>query len=1784
MTDTAYFSLKEILGQRQWPLAGIAPEITDHIWVSNTWYDETNQSGHIGVLLEQDISIRMPGIDCVAISIGSAAGATEFDLTASFNPFSIGVRIPVVLRIDADILRPIKAGTLLEPDLDAKTLDIPLANVDLSLNAAGEARLTMNSAVQIPRCMIGTSGVIIEGGSISWLGPGDPAPSGTVDPPPEGFSGLYIGNASVQLSGLSTGSPNLRLQYCYLGSGGFTGSIFIEDTALRWDDTQKDYTGLVTGELFGFKVGLRRVDIRFERNALKWGAIHTEMFLPYLDKRIGLELALSLNGDLAVALTGPQSTNPETGVSLVGSLLTIEKPDVMRLTLKSVQFEEKEGDWALIASGALRPLMPGVQWPEVAVKSFAIRSDGRVEIEGGWLDLPQQKGVNFFGFPLEVRKFGMGSDTDRRWMGFSGGLKLVDGLPVGGSVEGLKLRWNPANPTEHDIELKGVDIALDIPNVLLLKGHVSFFQEENKQWFQGSAKVDLRSLNCSLDAQVLVGRTETYTYFYVFLEAGLPTGIPLFQTGLAIYGLGGLFGYNVRPDRREGEPWYEGWYKRSPEGPTDAGKWTDQVERRVFGASVTIGTYPDNGTALNGRVLLIVIIPGPLVLIEGRMNLIQDRKSIRTSEPLFKSLAVLDGEAGTFQLNMEAHWFYPQDPTNRGAVIDLTGMAEAFFDFNHSERWYLNVGVKEPREKRIRARLLRLFEANAYFMLNQQRLALGGFVGIDERFVYGPVTLRYGAWFENDAELVFRPLQLTADAGLHGRAELKAFGVGLSVELDAVAHLTTPKPFEFSAELHAKADLPVPLPDIEVRIPFEYKDPQPPVLMVPLQSVELISLKGSEFWDTGDETNPKLVPLDGKPAIVFAKSMQDLAKVGGNIQPAVSERAGELTFDYRLDSIRLERLVGTSWIVEAETGATASIGNVRLLRGMWVPISGQGDAPPASKLVLGIRSPFEGTQGTAGNSSAEEFSNRYSGYPGVYETRDYDHLDAGDVIFGDANQHYMLDGLEYDTGALRVSATESGVEVVRKSDPRFNLRTSPWRHRQALWLPGGYYQTPPQGDDPIPTPSGRRSLRIIFPYALRGGGATLQQVRLQITTLLGGGAISYGAGGVRLDEQLFQGGLTSLPPEPRHYEIALTGPGIEYVDLDAEITALFAVRFLRLGGSSSAGQSNAHNMQSTADQWSGEEPLFQPDSLYRLRIISSVDVTPDSATTLLPQELDAGALTPAALPTPTPIGGKQRYTFAQEVYFRTEGPPGFVSHEIDRNVAREVPTLPDDGGTPKAPTSLARRLDAYVQTTLPANGSVLFYRGYDLYVYFNEPYVRQLYQGYGGRTLNLSLADRNGSPPRELTGGMANQPQWTDTSLTPEWIKQRDVGLSREQSQWMHLAGESGWFGLRATDLPYRDVLRITPTGPALAPATTYTASLCAVPGTNAIDEELFRFSFTTSRFASFVHHIHSFSGRLWDSDQSRDTPLPALSAEQQTALEAAAKRGTPDDFDAIVELFGLRFGQLPNSLEITVLRDAAKRWGFLLESPEPIDSARTSISSFWRPIPVESANQQGAIRLRDVRFGDHSSGNYKTEWIDLIVAETADLDGCAIQHARSSLGSANYSTVYEFSGQQLAFSGTIIRVHAGRAPISPQPDDGIVHVYAGVSGAGGTGWLLEAGGDALRIVDRNGSVISAQGYLPLWDPEEALWIWNADRTRALIFPRPRVQPLGCLVSFVMMLPQWLLDLLAKIVSAFQPPLGISSGTYRFEWTYSLDKPGLPLLSRARQSALEIAVTQLTVG
>jgi hypothetical protein len=114
------------------------------------------------------------------------------------------------------------------------------------------------------------------------------------------------------------------------------------------------------------------------------------------------------------------------------------------------------------------------------------------------------------------------------------------------------------------------------------------------------------------------------------------------------------------------------------------------------------------------------------------------------------ALAVLDGVAGTFDLNVDGRWpFKPDDPMRN--VISVVGGAEAHFEFHDPSAWHLYLGERTPSEKRIRAEIFKVLEGNSYLMLDSRSLEVGAWIGYERKWKKGPLKVALSASIEGRA-------------------------------------------------------------------------------------------------------------------------------------------------------------------------------------------------------------------------------------------------------------------------------------------------------------------------------------------------------------------------------------------------------------------------------------------------------------------------------------------------------------------------------------------------------------------------------------------------------------------------------------------------------------------------------------------------------------------------------------------------------------------------------------------------------------------------------------------------------------------------------------------------------------------------------------------------------------------------------------------------------------------------------------------------------------------------
>lgn len=572
-------------------------------------------------------------------------------------------------------------------------------------------------------------------------------------------------------------------------------------------------------------------------------------------------------------------------------------------------------------------------------------------------------------------------------------------------MDGLKIFWKEPLTDIKDIHMKmsGIKVAFDIADVLKFDGAVLFIDEIDKitntpkRGFKGGVKITLHPLDgMMLDAQFIAGRNTlapSYNFFYIFIGAELPVGIPLGSTGASLYGMAGLFGYNMLPKKAESEEWYgeadgtSGWYKRAPQGISGVEKWADSRESLALGAGVTLGTA-DNGFTFSGKVLLVVLIPGPMILVEGKAQFLKERKNL-DADPIFRMLAVLDPKSGTFLMNIEARY---KNPEKDGLLININGGAEAFFNFNNPNAWHFYLGQDTPEAKRIRARVLSLFEANAFVMLDANGVLMGAWAGYDRNWKYGPLSVVLQAWIEGRLGLSYKPPQADGMLALNGNVQLKAFGQGLGLSVYAGLLAKAPTPWYVRGEFDVKLDLPWPLPDPKAHIVLEWQEELEPLIPLALAKIGIEHLKVTEKWDLvkypdydtdkdgfRDGANPEpqeahkkspIIPLDARPVLTFARAVEDGPFAGNNLAPPpAADIIGDYQYKYRLKKVVLTKSpkigFGT-WVTVAEKSADIPTAASSLF-GHWQVVPGKESQN--LKLMLWSNTPFEISRELASNHS-----------------------------------------------------------------------------------------------------------------------------------------------------------------------------------------------------------------------------------------------------------------------------------------------------------------------------------------------------------------------------------------------------------------------------------------------------------------------------------------------------------------------------------------------------------------------------------------------------------------------------------------------------------------------------------------------------------------------------------------------------------------------------------------------------------------------------------------------
>jgi len=152
----------------------------------------------------------------------------------------------------------------------------------------------------------------------------------------------------------------------------------------------------------------------------------------------------------------------------------------------------------------------------------------------------------------------------------------------------------------------------------------------------------------------------------------------------------------------------------------------------------------------------------------------------------------------------------------------------------------------------------------------------------------------------------------------------------------------------------------------------------------------------------------------------------------------------------------------------------------------------------------------------------------------------------------------------------------------------------------------------------------------------------------------------------------------------------------------------------------------------------------------------------------------------------------------------------------------------------------------------------------------------------------------------------------------------------------------------------------------------------------------VYNFQFSSSRYANFFHHIHSFNDRIWTVRLPDDSNLDGEKFEEKW----------PD------------YIRLPQQVEIALIKKDDQDIGFLLKSPEPIEWQRVGLE-VMKSDTLAHLGMPGAVKLTSYEKSSNE------QWVDLVIREDTPLFDWKIEYAEDPQN-PQWKPFYTFKGFKL--------------------------------------------------------------------------------------------------------------------------------------------------------------------
>ena len=562
--------------------------------------------------------------------------------------------------------------------------------------------------------------------------------------------------------------------------------------------------------------------------------------------------------------------------------LRLDIADAFSLGVRTIRLEppaQVDGGGILWLSGELTPHIEGTDgdWPVFEFDEVGITSKGEIRLaQGATIAATQPFDIEWRFARLTVSSFSLQRPKDEPAefeLRLSAAVELIQGLPVGASVDGLVVRTQAGNAPR--VSFSGIGMTFGSPGAYAFAA--KFAWDSLTSRFSGSGHIDVESIDLRLSASFTAEQRDGVPTVFLTADTELiPGGIPIGSTGLSLYGVSGLLAHNLKLKVGTGPRRYFDAFNQSPPGFADIGKWEAARGTNALALGAIIGTS-DDGWAFSCRGGLLLSVPDLTLLVTAEANILDERmKFDSTASKLTAVLAVYPPDK-LLRLDFTAEWAEP-------GLFQVSGQGGGEFYFDRPLDWKFWLGKRPSEGSPVSARALQvkkpdwLLDANYWFGIDAARSANVGLqASIELKAGLGGIYAELAGSIGGDVTLSWNPAQLDGEFSLLARARLAAGGLSLSINVGAEVDIVVAQPKSIVIPLHACIEIDLGLDSIKLCLSytFEWRNTAPPDIAFLPQGLSAVP----RFWTQPPAGSGAVLRGDG---IVFKRSdaMSGVADLG----------------------------------------------------------------------------------------------------------------------------------------------------------------------------------------------------------------------------------------------------------------------------------------------------------------------------------------------------------------------------------------------------------------------------------------------------------------------------------------------------------------------------------------------------------------------------------------------------------------------------------------------------------------------------------------------------------------------------------------------------------------------------------------------------------------------------------------------------------------------------------------------------------------------------------------